>query len=84
MGYQIIKCPKRGYNVFSTISDSWLFSEPCNQQELINWYRHQAAKLAEKEVIKILCDIKAGRKPYLQFTMTFPEANAADKRARKE
>ncbi len=84
MGVQIIRAPDGGYNVFSTISDTWQFSEPCTEQQLVNWFKKLASDRAERDTHMLLDALKAGGKPYYQFTMTYKEANAAHMRTMKE
>lgn len=72
MGRQIIKQPNGKYCVFSSVVDNVIFchmEEKDIVDELVNEYR----KEMEEKVKKIIFDLENDKKPYYQFTMSYPQ-----------
>lgn len=74
MGQQVIVCPGGAYNIFSSIVDDWFFTKPVTKKQIVDMLRKEAADEAEAQAEKIFRDLKMGRKPYHQFTLTYEQA----------
>ena len=79
MGRQIVQRPNGNWSVWSTIVDDWLI-EDATETELWDWYDNDIEREVneliarrKKDIGEILKDLKAGKKPYGQFTDTFEE-----------
>jgi len=68
MGRQIIKTSKNKYAIFSSISDD-IIGYNATKEEVINFYREEAADRAEEDILRIFDKLENGVKPYHQFTM---------------
>lgn len=75
MGLQVIKCPGGGYNIFSTISDGWMFIEPITAEQVKSFWVTRAAADALAQIEATLTQVDAGQPAYAQFTMTYEEAD---------
>ena len=72
MGHQIIKQPNGRYSVFSTVTDDIIVYD-ATKDELVKYYREEAAQKAEENTLKIFEKLEKGIKPYYQFTKSIDE-----------
>ncbi|WP_370398404.1 hypothetical protein [Tenacibaculum dicentrarchi] len=72
MAHQIIKQPNDKYAIYSSITES-LIGWGIDRQSLIEYYKEEASKKAEKDTLDILQKIDNNEKPYYQFTKTWDE-----------
>lgn len=75
MAHQIIKQPDGNYCIWSTITDS-IIGKNIPRQDLIDYYRKEAADRVEESTVKILDLIEGGVKPYYQFTKTYDDVKS--------
>jgi len=72
MGHQIMKQPNNKYAIYSSITET-LIGWNIDKESLIEYYKEEASKRAEKETLSILTKIENNEKPYYQFTKTWDE-----------
>lgn len=70
MAHQIIKQPNGNYSIYSSIIED-IIGYDLTKEELISFYKEEAAKKAEIETKILLNRIDSGQKPYGQFTITW-------------
>jgi hypothetical protein len=75
VGYQIIQQPNEKWAVFSSVSDT-IVRINASEQGVIDWFAKAAKDESVERTTKTINDIKAGGKPYHQFTKTWKEALA--------
>lgn len=79
MPQQIIKQPDGKYAIFSTVVDG-LVATDCTRQEILDMWDAEYRERTLAGINKVCDALDSGGKPYFQFTMTWDEAVAEDKR----
>jgi len=72
MGHQIIKQPNGNYSIYSSVTESIIGYE-IPREEIIEYYKKEACKKAEKNTKELLDKIDAGDNPYYQFAETWED-----------
>ena len=73
MGRQIILKNDGKIAVFSSVIDKFIH-DGITIEEYAEFYADEQAQQAKETVMSIYAELKAGRKPYFQFQMTYEEA----------
>ena len=75
MGYQIIKEPgTKLYNIFSSVSDSWVYEEPITEDDVLDFFVTMAQEDAKESTLTKLKAVDSGKPAYYQFTKTWDQA----------
>lgn len=77
MSRQIIRQPNGRFSIFSTITDSFIFTD-LTENQVRQEFIKDAMIVAQGQVNTILKGIKAGAKPYLHNTVEYDEAVELD------
>jgi hypothetical protein len=72
MGQQIIKQPKGGYAIFSTIVDNITHYDMTKEDIIEELLKEERNRITEK-VNKICDKLDAGENPYYQFTLSIED-----------
>lgn len=72
MGKQIIQTPNGKYAIFSTVIDDFVAFNG-TKEEVLEYFKAEAAKKAERDILEVFEKMKNGEKPYRQFTMSLEE-----------
>jgi len=73
MGQQIIQQPDGNFSIFDSCPDQFCVLD-ASEGDIVAFFVDQAKKQAEREVSRILQQIKDGEQAYYQFTMTWAAA----------
>ncbi len=73
MGHQMIQQPNKQWCMFSSITQA-IVGYDASEEGLIDYYARKAAEDTRERVRETLDEIKSGKRPYGQFTMTYDEA----------
>ena len=73
MAVQIIQQPNGKFCLFNSIVDNITFYD-ATEEEIITEFAKESQIEIEKKVKEIIGQLKAGAKPYFQFTKSYTEA----------
>lgn len=73
MGRQIIQQPDGLFAVWSTNSDA-IFLYDATEADILTYFLQRDVRDSIAATMQILDELRAGEKPYYQFTMTWEEA----------
>ena len=77
MAHQIIQQPDGRWSIWSTNVDAFFFID-ATKEEIIEFYKEDAAQEAEERALRLFDKIESGGNPYYQFRLTWEEANKKD------
>ena len=72
MGRQIIETSPNVFAIYSSISDDFI-GYNATKEEIIEFYREEAADKAERDILETFEKLENGIKPYYQFTQSLDE-----------
>lgn len=72
MGRQIIKQPNGLYAEWSSVVDDFVTVDATPEEIAAGWIDDESKRITER-VQEVVADLNKGRKPYFQFTMSYPE-----------
>ncbi|MEV1245122.1 hypothetical protein [Nonomuraea sp. NPDC049750] len=83
MGNQIIRQPSGKLAIFCSVTDTIIVWDS-TEDEIVEWFAERAAEDARRDVRRLIEHVAAGnpRKAYCQFSMTWEEALAEDRKHR--
>lgn len=83
MTHQIIKQPDGLYAIFSSVVDDFIWTD-CTPEDIIDIQVKEAEKTIREGVLDTVAALEKGKKPYLQFTITYKEAERISKKTRQK
>jgi hypothetical protein len=73
MGQQIIQQPDGKYALWSSVVDAFVLIDATPEEIVEHWLAEEATRLRSR-VAEIVQQLNEGKRPYLQFQMSWPEA----------
>jgi hypothetical protein len=74
MAFQVMRDPEHeGYAIFSTYTDTFV-KRGMSGVAVIDFFVEDAVFSVKENISTVLDKLDAGKKPYMQFTLTFKEA----------
>jgi hypothetical protein len=81
MGQQIIRQPDGRYAVFESVTDTFIVVD-ATPEEVVEWRAEEAAEAARERTRAELARVQGSEQPYHQFTLSWEEAAARDRKNR--